>query len=178
MKITRLLILLGLVCLSFDRASAQTEKQIRQIRREVISIEKNAKNYRKMKSSVEGISLEGAEATFYVSGKNLRKIAAKLYGETYNADVSLYYRGEDLIFAYLKQNKYDRSINLETIPKIVQSERARYYFADKLLIRLTVGNSKIKEDTQKYTEMRDEMSETANKLKAAFEEKQNENRRF
>ncbi len=70
------------------------ERQIIAIRAEVTAINKNAKSYKKTTKDVEGVSLEGTEATYFVSGKGLRKITAKIYGESFRAILELYYRAK------------------------------------------------------------------------------------
>ena len=81
---------------------AQIDQDIKAIRAEVATINKSAAKYTKKTRNVDGISLEGTEATYYVSGKGLKKISAKMYGETYNATVEIYYSGEEMIFAFMR----------------------------------------------------------------------------
>ena len=90
------------------------------IRAEVAAINKGAAKYTKTTKDVEDISLEGTEATYFSSAGNLRKITAKMYGETYNATGEFYYRDGELIFAFLKHNQYDTQIGLDKPPKVVR----------------------------------------------------------
>ena len=83
-------------------AFAQTEAQVTKIRAAVTAINKNAAKYKKTTKSVEGISLEGTEATFFSSGAALKKTTAKVYGEMFNATVEIYYDGNMPIFIYQK----------------------------------------------------------------------------
>lgn len=92
---------------SFQTFFAQTEKRIATIRAEVAAIEKGAANYTRKTNNVEDISLEGTEAIYFTEKTSLKKITSKMYGETFNATGEFYYRDGQLIFAFLKHNKYD-----------------------------------------------------------------------
>src|ERR1051326_142624 len=97
--VTALLMLLGSSILAQN-----AEKQITEIRAEVAAINKSAAKYTKTTKDVEGISLEGTEATYYVSGRGLKKVVARIFGESYNAVGEYYYSGEELIFAFVRFN--------------------------------------------------------------------------
>lgn len=149
-------------------ANAQTEKEIVKIRAEVAAINKGAAKYKKKTKVVEDISLEGAEATFFSAGENLKKITSKMYGETYNATGEFYYRDGHLIFAFLKHNKYDTQIGLDKPPKVVSVEEQRFYFADGDLIRLLVGKKELKSG-ERYDELKDGIVDISSKLKDSYE---------
>lgn len=151
-------------------AQAQTyeafvQKRVGQIRVEVAAIEKGASKYTKTTKDVEGISLEGTEATYFYSGKTLKKITAKMFGETYNAAGEFYYADGKLIFAYLKRNQYDTQIGLDTPPKVVRITEQRFYFADGKLLRLLVGKNELKSGDERYSELRDEIVKLTGQLK-------------
>lgn len=164
-KIYFLLLCIVLTFILADSASAQAENDVVKIRAEVAAINKGAAKYKKTTKSVEGISLEGTEATYHRSAGNLRKITAKMYGETYNATGEFYYRDGRLIFAFLKHNQYDTQIGLDKPPKVVRVEEQRFYFADGDLIRLLVGKKEIKSGDERYTELKDEIIGISDKLK-------------
>ena len=126
-KLIRLGIFGFILCTAIS-TFAQSAEQIAQIRAEVNSINKNAKKYTKKTKDVDDVSLEGTKATYFSSGKGLMKISAKMYGETYNASGEFYYQGEELIFAYLKFNRYDTQIGLDKPVKIVKVEEKRFVF--------------------------------------------------
>ena len=164
----RVYFLLSSVLLTFILAipaSAQTEKDIVKIRAEVVAINKGAAKYTKTTKDVEDISLEGTEATYFRSAGNLRKITAKMYGETYNSTSEFYYRSGELIFVFLKRNQYDTQIGLDTPPKVASIEEQRFYFAGGKLIRLLVGKKELKSGDEKYSELKDEILSIAGKLK-------------
>lgn len=161
--------LFGFIFCSGISAFAQTAGQTAQIRTKVNAINKNAKKYTKKTKDVDDVSLEGTQATYYSSGKGLMKISAKMYGETYNAVGEFYYQGEELIFAYLKFNRYDTQIGLKKAPKVVKIEEKRLYFADGDLIKLLIGKRQIKSTDEKFGESKDEIIEISGKLKAAYD---------
>lgn len=157
-----------LIFLANSNIFAQTEKEIAQIRAEVKTINKSAAKYKKETRDVEGISLEGTEATYYVSGKGLKKISAKMYGETYNATVEIYYSGEEMIFAFVKENRYDTQIGMTPPPKIVRSDERRFYFSGGNPIRVLSGKKELKSTDENYDEYKQQIDEIAGKLKAAY----------
>ncbi len=145
---------------------AQTEKEIVKIRAEVAAINKGSAKYKKTTKAVEDISLEGTEATYYHSAKKLKKITAKMYGETYNATGEFYYRDGELIFAYLKHNKYDGSIGTGKTPKVISVEEQRFYFTGGDLIRLLVGKKELQSGDERYSQLKDEITNISDKLQA------------
>jgi len=145
-------------------AQAQTEKEIVKIRAEVAAINKGVSKYTKTTKDVEDVSLEGTEATFYHSAKNLKKITAKMYGETYNQTGEFYYQNGELIFAFIKRNQYDTQIGMDAPPKVVSTEERRFYFANGELIRMLVGKKELKTG-EKYSELKDEIISVSGKLK-------------
>jgi hypothetical protein len=146
----------------------QVEQQVMAIRAEVAAINKNAPKYKKKNKDVTGVSLEGAAATYFTSGKGLKKITAKLYGETYNASVEIYYQGEEAIFIYSKMNKYDTQIGMTPAPKVVRVEEERYYFTGGELIRLLSGKKEVKPADERYNEMKEGILEVAKGLREAY----------
>lgn len=164
----RVCFLLSGILLTFmlaDSAQAQTEKEVVKIRAEAAAINKGAAKYTKTTKNVEGISLEGTEVTYYRSAGNLRKITAKMSGETYNAAGEFYYRDGQLIFAFLKHNRYDTQIGLDKPPKVVDVEERRFYFADGDLIRLLVGKKELKSGGARYDELQNSIVDISGKLK-------------
>lgn len=167
-KIFRFVFFVSLVSAFGISGFAQTENQIKQIRNEVALINKNAAKYKKEQRNVEDISLEGTEATYFISGKGLKKITAKIYGETYNSSLEIYYSGEEMIFAFLKENRYDTQIGMKPPPKVVKIEEARIYFSDGNPIRILAGKTGLKPSDEKYLELKTQIGDISNKLKAAY----------
>jgi hypothetical protein len=162
-----------LAFISANYAAAQTyevwaEKRVSEIRVEVAEINKGAAKYKKTTKDVEDISLEGAEATYFHSGKNLKKITVKMYGETYQTTGEFYYKSEELIFAYLNRSQYDTQIGMNKAPKIVSTEEQRFYFAASGdLIRLLLGQKEIKSGDADYNRLEKEIINISNRLKTS-----------
>jgi len=147
-------------------AQAQTNKDIVEIRSQVAAINKGAAKYKKVTKDVDDVLLEGTQATYYRSGDDLRKVTAKMYGETYQATGEFYYRDGELIFGYIRHSKYDTQIGLSKPVKVVRVEERRYYFKDGEPIRLMVGKKILKPDDEKYLELKDEVVNISGKLTA------------
>lgn len=143
---------------------SQSVKEITKIRAEVGSINKNLKKYARQTKDVEGISLEGTEATFYTSGTQLKKIEAKIYGESYNATAEIYYSGAAPIFIFQKLNKYDFPIGASRSPKIASTEETRAYFVNRQIVRLLIGKNEIKSSNEKFEEMKKDLENLSNTL--------------
>lgn len=164
----KLVLAISIIALFAGAVFAQVEKQVAGIRAEVAAINKAAKRYKKKTKDVDGLSLEGATATYFTSGKGLKKITAKLYGETYNASAEIYYKGEEVIFIFWKMNKYDTQIGMTPPPKVIRVEEERYYFAGGELLRLLKGKKEIKPADEQYTEMKAGILELEKGLKEAY----------
>jgi len=157
-----------------NSAQAQTyqayvEKRVSQIRAEVNAINKDAAKYKKTTKNVEDISLEGTDATFFHSAKDLKKITAQMFGETYNATSEFYYENGKLIFAFVKRNQYDTQIGVNPPPKVVSTEERRFYFrSDDELIRLLVGKKELKPVGENYSQLKNEIINISSKLKDSY----------
>lgn len=162
------LLSLGLVLTFLGAISvqAQTDKDITEIRSQVAAINKGAAKYKKVTKDVDDISLEGAEATFYRSRDDLRKVTARMYGETYKATGEFYYRDGKLIFGYIRHSQYDTQIGLSKPVKVIRVENQRYYFKGGELIRLTVGKKTLKAGSEKHTQLKDTIIDISGKLTA------------
>jgi hypothetical protein len=165
----KIILLTILMLISGLSAFAQTvETQITAIRAEVAAINGRSAKYTTKTIAVEGVSLEGTEATFYVSGKALRKIAAKIYGESYRATLELYFQGEDLIFAYQKTSRYDMPIGSGKTPRVLATEETRSYFSGGKMIRFLKGKKQIKTDSIEFDEQAYSTMEISDTLRRAF----------
>jgi hypothetical protein len=165
---TKLLILTIVAFFGLQTVFAQSvEKQITAIRAEVTAINKNAKSYKKTTKDVEGVSLEGTEATYFVSGKGLKKITAKIYGESFRATAEYYFQGEDLIFVFEKMSKYNGTIGMDNL-KVVKVEESRMYFAGAKMIRYLLGKKQIKAGSTEFNEAEYSTGEIAFMLKSAY----------
>lgn len=150
---------------------AQTAKEIAAIRAEVAAINKNVKSYQKTTKDVDGISAEGTEATYFMSGKGLKKITAKVYGETFQAAVEIYYSGEEPVFAYQVEKRYNKPIMIKG-SKIASVTEKRFYYSGEQLIKLIIGKRTVTEG-EDYDREKEGMKELADKLKAGLTEEAN-----
>jgi hypothetical protein len=138
------------------------------IRAAVAEINAKLPGFKKETRLVEGLSLEGSEATFFSEGGTLRKISAKLYGETYNATAELYYHGGALSFVYQKVNRYDTQIGMQPPPKVASSEEKRHYFSGGALAALRIGQRDIEASDILWDEAEQEIAALAEMLEHAF----------
>ncbi len=152
MKLKLLILVIAIFIATTTIFAQSVEKQVVSIRAEVTAINKNAKSYKKTVKDVEGVSLEGTQASYFVSGKGLRKITAKMYGETFRATGEYYFQGEELIFGYEKMSRYDTQIGLEKPVKVVKVEEKRMYFSGGKMIKLLVGKIKVKSGSEQWEE--------------------------
>jgi hypothetical protein len=151
-------------------AFAQTEKQIAAIRVDVNLTNKSAAKYDKKTTLVEGISLEGTEATYFTSGRSLKKITAKMYGETYRATAELYYSGEELIFAYQRLQRYDTQIGMKPPPKVVKILETRVYYSSEKAIRVIEDKKQLATSASEFSAAESAMNDLSEKLKAATDQ--------
>lgn len=168
MKLKLLILTIATFIASQNIFAQSVEKQVAAIRAEVTAINKNAKSYKKTTKDVEGVSLEGTQASYFVSGKGLKKITAKMYGETFQAVGEYYFQGEELIFVYEKMSRYDTQIGLEKPVKIVKVEETRMYFSGGKAIRYLLGKKQIKVGSTEFNEREYSIGETSDTLKAAY----------
>jgi hypothetical protein len=149
-------------------AEAQVEKQIAAIRADVNLINKNAPKYDKKVKGIDGLSVEGSQATYFISGKGLKKIVAKTYGETFRATTELFYSGEELIFVFQRVERYDTQVGMNPPPKVVRVDETRLYRSGGKTIRILSGKTQLKPDDIKFTEADYELSELSDLLKATL----------
>lgn len=86
------------------------DQQVLAVRQEVVWTNSRLSTFSKRTQLVENVSLEGTEATYYRSGKRIRKIVASVFGETYRARIDFYYSGNRLIYAYDRHSTYEAGL--------------------------------------------------------------------
>jgi hypothetical protein len=143
-------------------AATTTDKQVATIRAEVTRINKGLAKLKKTTMMVDNVSLEGTEATYYRSGKTIRKISAQLLGETYQAKIDLYYSADQLIFAFDRHSTYKAGLG----SPIDRTVEFRVYYVKGKNIR-TTADSKLLTDDEASTEV-DALNEISVELKAAI----------
>lgn len=168
MKIKLLILAIATFIATNTIAAQNLEIDIASIRSKVTAINNSAKKYTKKTKDVDDISLEGAEATFFSSRMSLKKVTAKMYGETYQATGEFYFENSKLIFAFIKHSQYDTQIGLEKPVKVVRIEERRFYFNNDELIRLLVGKKELKTGDENYDELKQSVESIGEKLLDAF----------
>ena len=158
--LSRSMIALCVSAIMATAVGAQTDKRVTDIRGKVAEINKGAGKLTKTKKTVMGISTEGAEATLFHKGKELKKIVAKIYGESFNAVTEFYFSGSDLIFAYDKINHYDTQIGLKQPVKIVRVEEIRSYFDGGKMFKLLNGAKPTAPGTDDFAQKEKENQQT------------------
>ena len=132
-------------------AEAQaSDKRINSIRTEVDAITQNLSTYRKTAKRLEGISKD-AKGVYFTSESGLKKIDAKIYGNTGRSDNEYYYRGDRLIFGINRWTKYDRSIIAGPVKPIQVVETIAYFDAGECFA-LFVDGKAVQTDTKEWTE--------------------------
>lgn len=165
-----ILLSLIFVCFCGFSVAGQSAREIASIRTEVNLINKSAPKYQKKTRDVEGISLEGAEATYFTSGKGLKKITARMYGETFRAMAELYYSGEEMIFAYQRLERYSGHIAMKPAPKVAQVIETRVYYAGSKAIRVLEDKKQLSPDSAEFRGADEGMTDLSQKLRAAIQQ--------
>jgi len=136
--------------LSILAVNGQSDKRVADIRAKVAEINGGAAKYHKENKNVVGISTEGAEVTLFRTGEELKKISAKIYGETFKGTSEFYFSGGELIFQYDRVSRYDTQIGLAKPVKVVRIEQYRSYFDKGKMFRLQIGNRVIEPGTDDF----------------------------
>jgi hypothetical protein len=148
--ISRAAFLFAILAAVAGAAYAQADKRIAAIDAQVSEINKASRTYKKKTKDVFGISTEGAGVSYYRSGKELKKISTKIYGETYNAVSEFYFRNNALIFVNDRVNHYDSSLPADV--KVVRVERIRSYFDKGKMFRLINDKKTIASTSDDFTD--------------------------
>jgi hypothetical protein len=145
-------------------AAAQSDKRLTTIRADVAAIDKSLAKYKKETRDIPDISTEGAEATYYRSGTEIKKISVKIYGETFKGTSVFYFRGADMIFQYDRVQRYDTQIGLRKPVRVVRIEQYRSYFDEVKLFRLQIGTKLVKPAAEEFVEQEKSSLKTVNSL--------------
>lgn len=124
------------VCAADAQAQAVTATSgdpaaIARVRAEFAAIEREAPAYRRTTHDVMGFSLEGGELTGFYRGNELRKLHARLFGETWRGTEEYYFAGGQLIFVYVVHERYDEILS----GRVQYRMEHRFYFDRGRLIR-------------------------------------------
>ncbi len=105
---------------------------IARIRALFAEIEREAPTYRRTTHDVWNFSLEGGELEGFYRGRELRKLRATLYGETWRGTEEYYFSGGRPVFIYVVHGRYDERMSGRVQHRIEH----RYYFDGGRLVRL------------------------------------------
>lgn len=160
-----------LITLLFSVAAlAQTEKQVSAVRSKVNAINKSSKKYTHTTRSVEGLSLEGSEATYFLLGNEIKKINVKMYGETYRSTAEIFLEKGKPLFIFQRVERYDTHVAANPPPKVVNTTEKRVYFNDDDVIRILSGKTKLEKGSTDYDETVYELVELTDMIKAAYDQ--------
>jgi hypothetical protein len=112
-------------------AASGSPAAIARIRAQFATIEREAPAYRQTKHDVHDFSLEGGELTGFYRGRELRKLHARLFGETWRGTEEYYFAGGRLIFIHVVHERYDEPMS----GRVHWTIEHRFYFDGGRLIR-------------------------------------------
>jgi hypothetical protein len=112
-------------------ATSGSPAAIARIRAEFATIEREASAYRQTKHDVHDFSLEGGELRGFYRGRELRKLHARLFGESWRGTEEYYFAGGRLIFIHVVYERYDEPMS----GRVQRTIEHRFYFDGSRLIR-------------------------------------------
>lgn len=112
-------------------ATSGSPEPIARIRAEYAAIEREAAGYRRTRHDLYEFSLEGGELVGYYRGRELRKLLARQFGETWRGTEEYYFSGGRLIFIHTVTERYDEPLS----GRVQVRTEHRFYFHDGRLIR-------------------------------------------
>lgn len=112
-------------------ATSGSPVAIARIRAAFAEIEREAPAYRRTAHELHHFSLEGGELTGFYRGRELRKLHARLFGETWQGTQEYYFADGRLIFIYVVHERYDEPMS----GRVQWTIEHRFYFDGGRLIR-------------------------------------------
>lgn len=112
-------------------ATSGSPAVIARIRTQFAEIQRQAPGYRRTTHDVHEFSLEGGELTGFYRGRELRKLRARLYGETWRGTEEYYFAAGQLIFIHVVHGRYDELLS----GRVQRTIEHRFYFDAGRLIR-------------------------------------------
>lgn len=112
-------------------ATSGSPEAIARIRAQFARIEREAPGYRQTTHDVYGFSLEGGVLTGFYRGRELRKLHARLFGETWQGTDAYYFANGQLIFVHVVYGLYDEPLS----GRVQRTIEHRFYFDAGRLIR-------------------------------------------
>jgi hypothetical protein len=149
-NVSRWLIGLSVIAIGVTTLNAQTDKRVTAIRSQTVEINKSLRTYKKNTVDVPGISTEGAEATIYRSGNEIKKIIATIYGESFKAASEFYFADGKLIFSFDSVKRYKMPPEMNKPIRIARVDQIRGYFADGKMFRLLQGTKAVASSNEEF----------------------------
>ncbi|WP_420127546.1 hypothetical protein [Longimicrobium sp.] len=112
-------------------ATSGSPAAIARIRAQFAQIEREGPGYRQTTHDVYDFSLEGGVLTGFYHGGELRKLHARLFGETWQGTEEYYFAGGRLIFVHVVHGLYDELLS----GRVQRTIEHRFYFDGGRLIR-------------------------------------------
>lgn len=129
-------------------ASSGSPAAIGRIRTVFTSVERNAARYRQTVHDLQEFSLEGGVLHGFYDGAELRKLAAREFGESWRGTEEYYFSRGQLVFIYVVHERYDEPMSGRVRARIEN----RYYLESGRLIRRvrTQTPSTVQEDLSSF----------------------------
>lgn len=118
------------------------DKAIKEIRKEYSKINSDTSKYSVVQKDINGESAEGGILKKFFENDVLRKAVEVFFGETGKLTAEYYFKDEEIIFVYEREDRYDSPI-YEGNGKIKSTVENRYYFNHKKLIRWIGSDGKV-----------------------------------
>ena len=122
-----ILFFLLLFCVSDVFSQATDTAKLNFIKRQFVQINRNLKSYKKIEKTDTAQMAEGNIVLLFYSDKELKKIAARYYGETGKALQEYYFSDNKLIFCYYADYHYNMPIHETGGGKVVSTKEKRIY---------------------------------------------------
>lgn len=112
-------------------ATSGTPAAIARVRAGVAATVREAPGYRRTTHDLQNFSLEGGELVGLYRGRELRKLEARLFGESWRGSEEYYFAGGRLIFLHVVHERYDEPMS----GRVAATIEHRFYFDGGRLIR-------------------------------------------
>ncbi|HYW11240.1 MAG TPA: hypothetical protein VE871_04765 [Longimicrobium sp.] len=144
--------LIAIVCVTGARpaaaqavaATSGSPAAIARIRAEFAAIEREAPGYRRTQHDLYEFSLEGGELYGFYRGRELRKLSARQFGETWQGTEEYYFAGGRLIFVHVVVHRYERPFGEGGVQW--KSEHRLYFDRGRLIRRIRTRDPNARED--------------------------------
>jgi hypothetical protein len=144
-------------------AAKAVDRQIAAIRSDVAAINQSLPKLKRITEDVFEYSAEGGTVSWYSDSSGVRKIEAKLFGETRRGTYEYFYVRGRLIFGFAKIERYETDL---TSP-VASVQEQRLYLSSAKPIRLLLGTRQIPLSSEEGKVVVDELLYFSNEFVAA-----------